>query len=341
MTPRLSILATGMTSAVGLTAEASCAAIRARLDGFRETRFVATGGEWIIGAEVPLPEPWRGVARLAHLVAGPIKDCLSAIPTSDPATVPVLIATAEQDRPGRLAGLEAGLRHEIEILLGHPLAADSAFVPHGRTGAASAIRYASKLMAEHGHGHVVVAGVDSLLLTDTLASLDATRRLVRPDNSNGFIPGEAGAAILLGAPDPSASIGILSAGFGMEQATMTNEEPLRGEGLRAAFRQALVGAGIEMREVGYRIATVSGEQYFFKEFDLATNRILRGRHAFMDLWHPADCIGETGAASLPACLVVASMAARKGYAAGDPVLIAASNDDSRRAALLLAAQGLA
>ena len=63
----LSILACGMTTAVGLTAPASCAAIRARLDGFRETRFMARGGDWIIGAEVPLEEPWRGLPRLARL----------------------------------------------------------------------------------------------------------------------------------------------------------------------------------------------------------------------------------------------------------------------------------
>ena len=40
---RSTILGCGMTTAVGLTAPASCAAIRARLDGFRETRFMARG----------------------------------------------------------------------------------------------------------------------------------------------------------------------------------------------------------------------------------------------------------------------------------------------------------
>ncbi len=74
----LSILACGMTTAVGLTAPASCAAIRARLDGFKETRFIARGGEWIVGAEVPLEEPWRGIPRLAHMLEGPLRECLAA-----------------------------------------------------------------------------------------------------------------------------------------------------------------------------------------------------------------------------------------------------------------------
>ena len=45
-------------------------------------------------------------------------------------------------------------------------------------------------------------------------------------------------------------------------------------------------------EIGYRIGTMSGEQYWFKEFDLATSRLLRGSHEFMDLLHPADGVGD-------------------------------------------------
>ncbi len=90
-----------------------------------------------------------------------------------------------------------------------------------------------------------------------------------------------------------------------------------------------------MAEIGYRIGTMSGEQYWFKEFDLATSRLLRGRHDFMDIWHPADCIGETGASSMICCIGLALEAARKRYASGDPVLVTASNDDGRRVALIL------
>ena len=59
------------------------------------------------------------------------------------------------------------------------------------------------------------------------------------------------------------------------------------------------------------------------------------------MWHPADCIGETGAASLPGMLAVALVAARKGYAAGDPVLVHSGNDDGRRAAIVVRDRGRA
>ncbi len=183
------------------------------------------------------------------------------------------------------------------------------------------------------------AGVDSYLTAGTLRAFDDGSRLLTSENSDGFIPGEAGAALLLGPGGKADTFGVLSLGLAREPATIASEEPLRGEGLAHAYRQALHAVGVEMAQIGYRIGTMSGEQYWFKEFDLATARLLRSRHQFMDLWHPADCIGEVGAASLPCCLAVAATAARKGYAAGDPVLVTASNDDSRRAAMVLGLGG--
>lgn len=337
--PNLAILASGMTTAVGLTAEASCAAIRARLDGFHETRFIARGGEWIIGAEVPLEEPWRGAQRLARLVAGPLRECLDAGACRDPRSVPLLLALAEPDRPGRLPGLEEELFPALGELIGSSFHEASRLIPHGRIGAALALREASRLIHEQGHERVLVAGVDSYLVAESLSALDGQYRLLTPAGSNGFIPGEAGAALLVGPGAEASGLGLLSLGLAREAATVMSEEPLRGDGLCQAFRQALAAAGLEMAQIGYRIGTMSGEQYWFKEFELATARLLRGRHEFMDLWHPADCIGEVGAASLPCCLAVAAMAAGKNYAAGDPVLVTASNDDSRRAAMVLGLGG--
>ena len=72
MTARLDIVSIGMVTAVGLDAPSACAAMRARLDGFQETRFLGPGGEWLVGAPVPLPRNWIGEKRLAHLAAAAI-----------------------------------------------------------------------------------------------------------------------------------------------------------------------------------------------------------------------------------------------------------------------------
>ena len=80
--PPIAILGAGMMTGVGLTAPASCAAIRCAIDNFTETRFMARGGEWIIGSAVPLEQPWRGQAKLVKLLAGPVRECLDLIPES-------------------------------------------------------------------------------------------------------------------------------------------------------------------------------------------------------------------------------------------------------------------
>ena len=85
----------------------------------------------------------------------------------------------------------------------------------------------------------------------------------------------------------------------------------------------------------FRITDISGEQYGFKEASLALSRLLRVRKEEFDIWHPADCIGEVGAAALPCMLGVALFAARKGYAPGPAILCHLGNDDGKRAALVV------
>jgi 3-oxoacyl-[acyl-carrier-protein] synthase-1 len=335
--PPVAILGCGMMTGVGLTAEASCAAIRCALDNFQETRFIASGNEWIIGSEVPLDEPWRGIPKLARLLAGPLRECLDMIPEVPPESIPVILCVAEEDRPGRLEGLGNPLFFEACGLLGVRFHDKSRVIAQGRVGGAVALHHASRMIHEKGFRYVIVAGVDSYLIAATLRAYDERGRLLRPTNSNGFIPGEAGAALLMGPPDAGSEMVCNGFGFAMERATIESEEPLRADGMVTALQQALAAAGLTMGQIGYRMADISGEQYAFKEADLAVSRILRDRHEFQDLWHPADCIGETGAAAVPGMLAVALTAARKGYAAGDPVLAHSGNDDGRRAAIVLSA----
>ena len=108
----------GMTTAVGLTAPASCAAIRATgSTGSGRTVSWRWAGPWIVGAAVPLEEPWRGLARLARLVAGPIRECLDAVPDVAPENIPLLLGTPEQHRPGRLtAGSSSRAAVEVGVV---------------------------------------------------------------------------------------------------------------------------------------------------------------------------------------------------------------------------------
>lgn len=104
MSQVLSIVASGMVSAVGLSAPASCAAIRCALDNFQETRFIDQGGEWLLAASVPLEQPWRGRAKLLKMAARAIDEALRGQPDLDYAELPLLLCVAEGDRPDAARG---------------------------------------------------------------------------------------------------------------------------------------------------------------------------------------------------------------------------------------------
>jgi 3-oxoacyl-[acyl-carrier-protein] synthase-1 len=91
--------------------------------------------------------------------------------------------------------------------------------------------------------------------------------------------------------------------------------------------------------VDYRITDSNGEQYWFKEAALALTRTLRVRKERFEIWHPADCIGDVGAAVVPCILGIALAAARKSYAPGRGSLCHFSGDGSERFALVLSSGG--
>ena len=161
-------------------------------------------------------------------------------------------------------------------------------------------------------------------------------RLLRRDNSNGFIPGEAAGAVLLGPHEEGSPAPLLCRGLGFarEPAPFDSGKPLRADGLVQAIRGALSEAGLTLKDCDHRIADVNGEQYRFKEAALAITRLLRDRKVLFSLWHPVDCIGEVGAASLPAMLAVLFHGARKDYLPGPTFLGHLGNDDDKRAAFI-------
>lgn len=336
----ISILGSGMVTAVGLDAPSSCAAIRGAIDNFRETRFLDTGGEWLLGASVPLEQPWRGRTKLIKMAVRAMGEVLQQHPTLDTQTIPLLLGVAEEGRPGRLAGLDISLIRDIEQELGLRFHAASNVIARGRVSGVVALLNARKLI-QGAHAHVLIAGVDSFLSAAPLAAYEQRQRLLCSGNSNGFIPGEAAAAILLGRPVASdePQLTCVGLGFGVEKASIESEDiPLRAEGMTQAVRAALQEAGCGLEAMDYRLTDLSGEQYYFKEASLTLSRSLRVRKEFFPLWHPADCIGECGAAIGPAMLAVALAASRKGYGEGPNVFCHLGNDAGERAVALLSYQ---
>jgi 3-oxoacyl-[acyl-carrier-protein] synthase I len=333
----VAILSSGLTTSVGLSAPAACAAIRAAISNHTETRFIGAGGEWIIAAQVPLDQPWRGREKLVQMLALVVGECLDPFGPPEPRTLPLLLCVAEKDRPGRLDGLDGQMLEELAERTGiefHP--EFSTVITYGRVAAAVALSRASVLIHQHGAPRVMIAAADSLLHVGTLSAYLNQGRLLVPGNSNGFVPGEAAGAVMLSAlPGPGPQLFCTGLGFSQEPATIASEMPLRGDGLAAAIKNALADAGCAMHELDFRITDTTGEHYYFKEAALALSRVMRQRKDTFDIWHPTDCLGETGAAVGVVALAVALAACRKGYAPGPNLLFHSGTDGGERAAAVL------
>jgi 3-oxoacyl-[acyl-carrier-protein] synthase-1 len=331
----IAIKATGLVTSVGLSAPASCAAMRAKVSNPTETRFIDSGGQWIMAQQVALEKPWRGLTKLTKMATMVIAECLDGIARDEWASMPLLLCVAEQERQGRLAGLDDQLFRDIEQALGVRFAPASAIIAQGRVSVAIALAQARKLIHEHNAPQVIIAAADSLLSWPTLGVLEREQRLLTERNSNGFMPGEGGGALLVGRPQGKDEMLCTGIGFGIETAHIDSGEPLRADGLTAAIKKALAEAGCEMHDMDFRITDLSGEQYYFKEAALALSRTLRKRKETFDLWHPAECIGECGSAAGLAVLALANAACRKAYALGPHLLIHLANDGGSRAATVL------
>ena len=333
----IAVDACGMMTAVGLSAPATCAAIRCGLTNVTETRFMDSSGQWIRGAEVPLEKPWRGRTKLVKMAAGAIRECIADLKQVDLAQTVLLLCVSETERPGRNEGIEEHLLREVQNELTASFHRHSELIAGGKVGGVQAIQKAIELLTRTTAKYCIVCGTDTYLTAGTLGIYEKSNRLLTEENSDGFIPGEAGAAIRLAMKKNSsdAPISITGVGFGVEEATILTEKPLRADGMVTAVKNALNMAGLDLGALDYRICDVSGEQYGFKEATLALTRILRVRKEEFDIWHPAECIGETGAAILPAVLSVASAAVTKRYSKGNGILCHFSNDDGQRAAIVL------
>jgi 3-oxoacyl-[acyl-carrier-protein] synthase-1 len=189
-------------------------------------------------------------------------------------------------------------------------------------------------------GHVplcIIAGVDSLLHVRTLAALEERLRLKTSYHSNGLIPGEAGAAVVVGPAHkgvhpPLVCEGI---GWGQESATVESTEPLRANGLVHAWRTALTESGVELSDVAWRLADANGEQYAFREAQLVLQRLLRIPKPRFPLWLMSEGLGDVGAAAVPCGIGMVLAATLRGYTPGKRVLCHFGSDTGERAALIL------
>jgi len=331
-----------MVTGVGLNAAASCAAIRCAIDNFQETRFKDSGGEWLLGCEVSMEQSWRGKAKLLKMASLAIRECLEENTQINPELTPLLLCLSELERKGRVIDDDNQFFLDLQDELGLKFHGKSCVVARGHVAVAVALKQARVLIQEVNVTHVLIAATDSLLVGPTLAYYEEYERLLTSNNSNGFIPGEAGAALVVEAGVDKQKNHLLcrGLGFGMESSHVYSEEPLRADGLTTAIKESLIDAGCGESILDFKITDLSGEQYYFKEASLAFSRIDRTKREEFDIWHPADCVGDVGAALGLVMVGVLKAACEKAYTKGDHILAHVGNDDGMRSSMIFFWQGV-
>jgi 3-oxoacyl-[acyl-carrier-protein] synthase-1 len=123
-------------------------------------------------------------------------------------------------------------------------------------------------------------------------------------------------------------------GHAMEANRIKTRTVCTGEGLTAAFRQALDGlsGGARITDV---YCDMNGEPYRADEFGFACLRTKEFFQSASDFRAAADCWGDVSAASVPLGIAQAVQAGIRGYANGAHALVWASSETGDRGAVVL------
>ena len=216
--------------------------------------------------------------------------------------------------------------------------ARSVIVPKGRASALLALERALEALQTDPSAAVVVGGVDTYLDLRLLASLDAEQRILGPRVMDGFIPGEGAAFYQLS--EEAASKNGKSDGVVVHGAASSTDpghrygsEPARGEGLAAALdalRQRSPSAG----PIATTFSGFNGESFDAKLWGVARLRHDDYFSKQMLIDHPADKLGDGGAASGAILVSLAAKSLVTGTRSGPALIWAASDRESRGCAVV-------
>jgi len=339
-----SILRTGMVTPVGLGSEQTCLAIAAGVSAFAESSLCDRRFRPFVLAclpdealpelrdEVVTPELTHRQRRLLQLASSALEEALVGVPRTD--RIPLFLSVPPGSG-GHTSFMSAVFLDLLQRQLGARLdVAGSRIFFQGRAGAMLALQAAVACLHHGGVDRVLVGGVDTHLDPHVLGTLDLQRRVLSASSRDGFVPGEAAAFLLLGSASAGTGVAHLSeVTSALEPGHLGSEEPYLGDGLASAVTSAL-----RTLPSGHMIPTVyssfNGESHWGKEWGVA---FLRSRPRFAEshrLEHPADCVGDTGAAAGAVLLCLAAHDLRRGES-GSSCLVWASSDGPERGVALL------
>jgi 3-oxoacyl-[acyl-carrier-protein] synthase I len=337
----LQVVSRGMCCAVGNSAPAATAAINARMNHFRETGFVARGGSPIVGGALHEVDMW-GAERLRYMLHSVIHEALAGAGSIDTAQIAIFALGAEPTRPGMSSSncLAEALRDFVNEAgeRGSAFHATTRFCNYGKAGIGRVLEEVSQLLAgEQGPQYALLAAADSLLDAGAVERYLDEERIATRTNSDGFIPAEGAAAVLLtGAAAPTPTMWIESAATAREDWRIHSDSPLRAQGLTNAIRNAALAAKCQVSSLDFHASGMTGESWYSKEVGLALARCMEHKKPEFPHLMVARSLGETGAASPLLTLAwLAGLMGQGHYHPGHSGLLHFAGDDGQRTAVIV------
>ncbi|MFP2930447.1 hypothetical protein ACLESO_35665 [Pyxidicoccus sp. 3LG] len=350
--PRAAVLAVGMTTPVGLGARASAAAVRAGITRIRTStihlrawegqRMGLVEEEHLHPLSPEVEEMTRGCPdrhrRMLQLATLAFREASATL--KPPAPPPLLLALPETPASGVEAlgpdflshlARQTGVAFDVRR---------SQLFRQGRAGGLLALQRGLELLAARQAEYVYVGGVDTYLDLRMLIGLEREKRLLTPASTEGFIPGEGAAFLLLGLPRTAKDAGmevlahVLGVGTGSEEGHLYSERPHLGDGLADSLRALFAGLPPKLPRVETVYAGMNGERLWGREWGVAYLRNAEHLQENPRMEHPVEFIGDPGAALGTLMAGLAAIGLQKGYRQG-PCLLWCGSDRAERAAALL------
>lgn len=210
----------------------------------------------------------------------------------------------------------------------------------GGAGVLSLINRAQSMIQKGEVEYCVVGGIDSFIDADRLALYDEKWRIKSDRNVDGFIPGEGAVMFLLEKASTALtrnrkpSVKLSKVVGNVEPNNIESGRNSSGVGLGNTVKQMFEIAELE-KKYAWTFSDMNGESYRGHEWGttlVRNNALFDENHK---LEHPADCVGELGAALSALLVAQATFAFSNDMNVSDNALILASSDTGERAAMLI------
>lgn len=294
----------------------------------------------IAAAVTGVTDGTSGIERLLALGAPALKEAVgdAGLQPADLKNAHLYLATGQHAAAAEGTRLASVLAPRLASRLGRTRFARTHQLRRGSAGVLLAMHQASEDLRKRLCNYCVVGAVHSWLDADTLAWLDAKRRLKSPGNVDAFVPGEAAAFLVLERATVAAQrkkVAYAECAHAIaaeEKHTIWTDTPCTGEALSTCLRSVASELHKRQRPPDVVLCDLNGESYRSTEWSYAMARTFRDGQAVPPLVHPADCIGDVGAAMGGVLLSLAAAAMKKDFVPWKTALVWGSSDNGERAA---------